>query len=108
MHTTIFLSLKKFFEQLRVEIYIFFCAFSIRRLFFLRKVKKKPLINVVFFASNLSMWRYQHLYELMNKNNRFKTYIVLVPFLNYSKKQQSKDLDELKIFFDSKKIISVR
>lgn len=104
MHTTIFLSLKKFFEQLRVEIYIFFCTFSIRRLIFLRKVKKKPLINVVFFASNLSMWRYQHLYELMNKNNRFKTYIVLVPFLNYSKKQQSKDLDELKIFFDSKKI----
>ena len=39
---------------------------------------KRPL-NVVFMALDLSLWRYQHLYELMANDERFRPTIVLSP-----------------------------
>ena len=39
---------------------------------------KRPL-NVVFMALDLSLWRYQHLYELMASDERFQPTIVLSP-----------------------------
>lgn len=104
MHTMTHYSPKNCFDYIRIWIYTFLCTYSIKRILFLHSVKKKPLINVVFFASNVSMWRYQHLYELMSKHPKFNVHIVLAPFIHYTKEQQCKDLDELKKYFDSKKI----
>ena len=97
-------SFSKLIEQTRILLYRFCITYSIKRKIHLYKVKKKPRINVVFIVANLSMWRYQHLYDLMSKHKRFKVYIVLVPSIHYAKEQQSKNLDELKSFFDSKKM----
>lgn len=80
------------------------CTYSITRTIHLRNVKKKKHINVVFFASNVSMWRYQHLYELMSKHERFNVYVLLTPFLTYSKEEKEKDINELKKYFDAKKV----
>ena len=43
----------------------------------LRK-EHRPL-NVVFMAIDISLWRYQHLYELMAQDSRFLPTIVLSP-----------------------------
>ena len=96
--------LYKFVENLRISVYLRCVTYSFRRKLFLRGVKRKDCIKVVFFASNLSMWRYQHLYELMSKHNHFKVYIFLSPFLTYSEQEQNKDINELKAFFDSKQM----
>jgi hypothetical protein len=71
---------------------------------FVKSLRYKKQINVVFYASSLAMWRYQHLYEEMVKHPRFKTSIVLIPMINYSIKQQKKDVDTLKSFFSLRNI----
>lgn len=64
-------------------------------------IKQKEKINIVFIASTLSMWRYQHIYTLLSKHPRFKVSIVIVPFVSYSKDQQKNDIITLKAYFDS-------
>lgn len=66
------------------------------------RLRHKKTINVVFFAMSVPMWRYQHLYELMSKHPRFKTYIVILPMVTYAKEQQKADIKDLKSYFDSK------
>ena len=61
----------------------------------LSQIKNKEEISVVFFAMNLAMWRYQSLYEAMNKNTLFKVYIVLSPCISFSKEQQFKDIEKI-------------
>lgn len=68
------------------------------------RLRHKETINVVFFAMSLSMWRYQHLYEMLRKNPRFSPYIIIQPALTYSKDQQRKDIEALIDHFDTKKI----
>lgn len=79
-------------------------TYSLKRVVFLRKIKKKNKINVVFLAANLSMWRYQHLLELFQEHERFNVFVVLAPFLCYQKDEQLKNMTELKQYFDSKGI----
>ena len=55
------------------------------------RLRHKKVINVVFFAASVSMWRYQYLYELMSKYPRFKTFIVVLPSVSYAKEQQIAD-----------------
>lgn len=95
---------KKIIEHLHYLAKMIVCTYSITRTIHLRNVKKKKHINVVFFASNVSMWRYQHLYELMSKHERFNVYVLLSPFLTYSKEEKDKDINELKEYFDAKKV----
>ena len=59
-------------------------------------------IKVVFFAIDIAMWRYQHLYELMVADKHFLPTIVLSPCLE--RKQREQDAAGLRRFFDSKKI----
>lgn len=68
------------------------------------RLRHKKEINVVFIASSLSMWRYQHIYELLSRHPRFKTSIVIVPFISYSHDQQKSDVYVLKRYFDSNNI----
>ena len=64
-------------------------------------IKQKEKINIVFIASTLSMWRYQHIYTLLSKHPRFKVSIMIVPFVSYSEDQQKNDIITLKAYFDS-------
>lgn len=64
-----------------------------------KTLKKKKEIKVVFFAMNVAMWKYQHLYELMVKNPRFKIYIVLSPANTYTKEQIWEDIKAMRNYF---------
>ena len=57
-------------------------------------------VKVVFFAIDVALWRYQHLYELMAVDSRFQPTIVLSPCPG--RKQREKDAAGLRRFFDDK------
>ena len=62
---------------------------------YIRSMEDRP-VRVVFFAMNISMWRYQHLYELMAKDRRFEVTVVLSPAADYHREQQQKELERLR------------
>ena len=68
------------------------------------RIRQKDSVTVVFFASNLSMWHYQGLYEEMLKYPRFKPYIVLSPFNAYTPEQKVSCVKAMREFFDKKDI----
>ena len=68
------------------------------------RIRQKDTITVVFFASNLSMWHYQGLYEEMLKYPRYKPYIVLSPLNAYTSDQKICCIKELREFFNNKNI----
>ena len=59
-------------------------------------------VKVVFFAMSVAMWRYQHLFELMLNDPRFKPVIVLSPGVDYSTEQQDADMKGLRKYFDER------
>ena len=67
--------------------------------FLIKKLNHKEKINVVFVAMNLSMWRYQGIYDRLASNNRFNVVVLILPCVTYSKIQQQCDKDTLIAFF---------
>ena len=72
--------------------------------FYVKRLRHKKKINVVFFAASLSMWRYQHLYEALSKHPRFNVTIVIQPFITWSLVQQNENTKELSNYFQQKGI----
>lgn len=72
--------------------------------FYVKRLRHKKKINVVFFASSLPMWRYQHLYEALSKHPRFNVNIVIMPFHVWPIAQQNESVRELCRFFDNKSV----
>ena len=62
-------------------------------------IRQKDSITVVFFASNVSMWHYQGLYEEMLKYPRFKPYIVLSPLNAYVQEQKVECVKAMRNYF---------
>ena len=71
---------------------------------YVRHLQKKEKINVVFFAMQRSLWKYQNLYQKFKNNNRFNVSIVLSPALNFVKEQREQDMKELRMFFSTQNI----
>lgn len=66
------------------------------------RIRRKDKITVVFFASNVSMWRYQGLWEEMQKYPRYETHIVLSPLKSKSDEEKVKAIEGIRRFFDEK------
>ena len=71
---------------------------------YVSKLQKKEKINVVFFAMQRSLWKYQNLFLEFKKNDRFNVSIVLSPAQNFAKEQQKRDMQELRTFFTEQDI----
>ena len=71
---------------------------------YVEKLDRKRPVNVVFFAMSVSMWRYQHLYELLAKDGRFNATIVLSPSIDYTLEQQRRDVEQMRAYFGAKGI----
>lgn len=69
-----------------------------------KTVGKKDKIEVVFFAMNVMMWRYQGVYDLLSKDERFNCHIVLTGARQYSDEQRRQNLKILRDFFKSRNI----
>lgn len=69
-----------------------------------RSVGKKGKIEVVFFAINLAMWRYQGIYELLSSDKRFSCHIVFTVPNSFSIDQQETDQKQMREYFTAKGI----
>ena len=65
-------------------------------------IRRRGHANVVFFASNLSMWHLQGVYDLLHADQRFNTHIILRQFALYDNRQTQEDLAKLRSYFDEK------
>ena len=63
-------------------------------------------VRVVFFAMSVAMWRYQHLFELMSKDSRFKPVVVISPSVDYTPDQQTADVESLRKYFQDNNLVS--
>lgn len=63
--------------------------------------KNKEQINVVFFALFKSVWKYDEVYQLMEKHPRFNPNIVVCPIINYGTENMLKNLNESYSYFKS-------
>lgn len=70
----------------------------------IKDIRRRNTLNVVFYAMNLPMWRYQNLYVELNKKTNFNVYIVLSPCITYSKEQQIEDIKTLEKYFQENNI----
>lgn len=72
---------------------------------YIRRIRKsKKRITIVFYAMNVSMWKYQELYELLASDSRFDVHIVLSVTKAYSHAQQIEDLQGLRDYFRSRSV----
>ena len=66
---------------------------------YVRAMRGRTPVNVVFMAIDVALWRYQYLYELMAADSRFRVSIVLTPCIG---RQYDKDLAGLRKYFDKR------
>ncbi len=69
-----------------------------------KKVARGERIKMCFLAMNLSMWRYQRVYERFAADDRFDAVIVLCPLLQFEKSEQLKDMQDLRDYFTARGI----
>lgn len=72
-------------------------SYKQRRL--VKALRKKDVINVVFFPMNVAMWKSQHLYDLMKQDTRFHLYVFLAPAITFSNEARCSDLQKMREYF---------
>lgn len=75
---------------------------ALRQWCYIRKLKKKDVVNVVFFPMNVAMWKYQGIYDLLKQDKRFRLYIFLAPATTFSYESQCKDMQEMRDYFTNR------
>lgn len=65
------------------------------------RAKKGPL-NVVFFAIFDSVWKYDLLYQLMEKDDRFNPVILVCPVVNYGRENMLSNMNKCYDLFSQK------
>jgi hypothetical protein len=66
------------------------------------KIKDKNVINVVFIVIFESVWKYEHLYSLFNKDSRYNPIVVIAPFTVYTPSEQVEYALKVYNFFQSR------
>lgn len=66
----------------------------------LERIRRKTNpIHVLFLAMNVSMWKYDGLYRLLQQNDRFRPVIVLSPRLNQPDDDIQSDVQQMEEYF---------
>ena len=78
----------------------FYISFKHNR--YVAKLRKKDYVNVVFLPMNVAMWKYQHLYELLKEDKRFRVYIFLTPATTFTNEQCVESLRAMRAFFEKR------
>lgn len=63
------------------------------------KLRQKDRITIAFVTMNVAMWKYQALYQLLQKNKRFNLYIVISPSVKFSKEEMCNNAQQMRDFF---------
>lgn len=70
----------------------------------IHNIRKKGFANIVFFAMNLPMWRYQHLYKLLSKDKRFNCIVIISVNEGYSETEAIIKEKQLIDYFESSNV----
>lgn len=68
----------------------------------IKKLKNKKKIKVVFLALFDSNWKYDRLYQIMEKDETFEPIILICPIVNYGRDNMLKKMKECLNFFADK------
>ena len=71
------------------------------------RVRKAGNMRVVFLASNLAMWKYQGIYDLLAKDARFTLSVIIIPFDSVQGEQRQRVVSELSNYFSTRNISAV-
>ena len=63
---------------------------------FIKELQQRDVIKVVFVALNVSMWKYQGIYDLLAADPRFQVFVVLSPGITYKPEQRLRDLQQMR------------
>ena len=66
------------------------------------KAHKKVKIKVAFFAIHSSVWKYDGVYQLMDKDPRFDPIVVVCPVVNHGKENMLIEMEKAYTLFKSK------
>lgn len=64
----------------------------------LKKIKNKNKIKIAFFVIHESVWKYDEVYKLMERDQLFEPIIIICPFTSYGENTMIKEMDHA---FDS-------
>lgn len=64
-----------------------------------REKSRKGKLNVVFLATNVSMWKHDGLFRLLQKHSRFRPIVVSAMRPNESEEEQRADQEQMEKFF---------
>jgi hypothetical protein len=68
----------------------------------LRKLHKKERVKVAFFAIHSAVWKYDGVYQLMDKDPRFEPMVIVCPVVNYGKENMLSEMDNAYKMFKNK------
>lgn len=68
----------------------------------LRKLRRKETLRCVFFATFEETWKYDGVYQLMEKHERFDPIILVCPIVNYGYDNMIRRMDQCYSFFKDK------
>ena len=74
---------------------------------FIKELQQRDVIKVVFVVLNVSMWKYQGIYDLLAADSRFQVFVVLSPGITYKPEQRLRDLQQMRDYFGSRKMAYV-
>ena len=84
---------KKIIQKLRAfsfnaKVIYYFILQSIVRPYKIKKLIKKDKIKVAFFLQDITIWKYDILYELLVQNKKYEAIIFVIPFINLNEQLQ--------------------
>ena len=68
----------------------------------LKNVKEKQQIRCVFFAIDSSAWKYDRVYQIMSKSDRFYPIILVCPVVNFGEYNMMRKMDSCYSYFHNK------
>lgn len=92
------------FNKIYRRVWFFYHYFNVKKRQddYIKYLKEKDCVNIVFFAFELSEWKYQNVYEKLKLNPKYNVHIVLSPYIGQSEKQQEGELNKLRSYFQRK------
>ena len=70
----------------------------------IREIQKRGYARVVFLVSSLPMWRFQHVYDRLAADSRFKLSVAIYPFPSFSLAEEEASMESLRSFFSEKAV----
>lgn len=68
-----------------------------------KNIRKKPRIKVAFFLIHDSVWKYERLYRLMEKNDRFDPIVIVCPYITFGEETMLREMNHAYHSFKKKK-----